>query len=510
MQLGSLKHRAKQALALYVEPNRVELLRAHRKFRTWQVEPAERFILAENENLYDFLQHLNLRQRSKGTALILFLPLTYYMFHRELYPASLGDQLKEALSFDWQENVFYEDERTFNFSGPAVPVNNHFSVPIFALQREIYEKFELALGGASFQSFDILPSALSYGTFLSPYYSREDGTSAVEVLGRLIDPFNLEVHRFYKGLLLDSMIVGRNRKSLKLMGETLACLCESDGADEGAPFHINLICTQAECDADPELGWVEDSLPVQILTMPDLLVSHWVKHLLETDEIDTFTGSLLLKPWQVPKAAYFMLVMIALYSVFAIYQVYSFKHLRGSYQSLQKQTANLETRWKPIELLQTRIAKFQEDQKTLSEFNLEGYPLIDLLTVLTRITPDDTSLNYFSVRKGQIMLRGESKSAIKYLPELSKVEGFTDVKFASPVTRNPTSDAERFNVQFQFDPEKFKKTVDAMAIDKEPEAAEAETHDITTAPHGEEAAATAPDAAAEESPAEPGTQEEDK
>ena len=52
---------------------------------------------------------------------------------------------------------------------------------------------------------------------------------------------------------------------------------------------------------------------------------------------------------------------------------------------------------------------------------------------------------------------------------MSKAEGFGDVRFASPVTRNPNSDQERFNVQMQVDVEKLKKSFDALSIGKEEE-----------------------------------------
>ena len=129
---------------------------------------------------------------------------------------------------------------------------------------------------------------------------------------------------------------------------------------------------------------------------------------------------------------------------------------------LKAQVHQLEARWKPIEALQTRIAKFQEDQKTLSQFNRDDYQLVELLNFLTQLTPDDTWLNYLSLRQGQLILRGESKSAIKYLAELSKTEGLSDVKFASPVTRDPGTDEERFNVQLQLDMEKLKKSFEAL------------------------------------------------
>jgi hypothetical protein len=103
--------------------------------------------------------------------------------------------------------------------------------------------------------------------------------------------------------------------------------------------------------------------------------------------------------------------------------------------------------------------------------------LLEILNLLTQTTPEDTWLNYFSVRKGQIILRGDSKSAIKFLSELSKIEGFSDVRFASPVTRSPSSEDERFNVQFQVDQEKLIKTVEAMGLNKGDEGIEASTSD---------------------------------
>jgi len=180
--------------------------------------------------------------------------------------------------------------------------------------------------------------------------------------------------------------------------------------------------------------------------------------------VQTFNAPLLLKPWKVPKVVWPMLALAALFAAFAAYQVYSLGQMQQSSKRLKRQIAQLETQWKPVEQLQTRVGKFEEDRKTLNEFNQEGYPLLEILSILTQITPEDTWLNYFSIRKGQMVLRGESKSAIKYLSELYKVEGFGDVRFSSPVTRNPSSDLERFNVQVQIDVEKLKKTTESLGI----------------------------------------------
>lgn len=451
------------------------MLRAHRKWRSWQIDSVEHFEVPEGELIYEYLQRLNIRPRDgKATTLILFLPLTFYTFHREHYPSGLQDQLHEALSFDWQENVFLEHERTFHFPGPAIPLNQNLSVPIFSLQREIFDKFQQVLGTGNFHDFRIIPTALMYRAFFSSLYQSRDAPE-LEIYARLIDSSQLELHRFYKGQLLDSMLVGKDQDGLRLFLEHLRSMDNGLGEQNTS---IHLICTDGEAPkAEPYQSLCEDQVCFEIQSLQGTLVSSWVAYLLQQDQIQTFDGQLLLKPWQVPRIAWPLLFLIALYSVFAFYQVYVHTQLKETSRALKKEIVQLETQWKPIEELQSRIAKFQEDQKTLSEFNREGYPLFEILTLLSQTTPEDTWLNYFSIRKGQVILRGDSKSAIKYLSDLSKVEGFGDVRFASPVTRAPSSDDERFNVQFQIDSEKLKKTIDALELNKEEASTEQGTVD---------------------------------
>jgi len=467
-----VRHRPKQLLAVYIEDQQIEVLRARRQWRTWEIDPTEQFTLPEGEALYEYLQRLNLRPRGRhGTALILLLPRTYYTFHREHYPSSLKDQLEEALTFDWHENTFHEEERTLHFYGSPVPLSRHLSVPVFTLQRDVVDKFIQVLGASGFQSFSIIPTALTYSAFL-PFLSHHDESLPLEVMGRIIDPRHLEIQRFYNGLLLDSLMVGKEPDNMKLFRESLLCT-ETEGCPEKP--HIHLICTDEECSREYVKEWQDENLPIHIQPIQGSPLSHWIRYLLEQDQIQTFDAQLTLKPWKTPKIVWPLLGAVLLYSLFVFYQVHAVHQLQETSRRLKKEIAQLETQWKPIEQLQSRIAKFQEDQKTLTEFSREGYPLREILTILTQTTPDDTWLNYLSVRKDQLMLRGESKSAIKYLPELSKVEGFTDVRFASPVTKNPSSDQERFNVQLQLDIEKLKKTIAAMPAEKSDEKMETDT-----------------------------------
>lgn len=455
--------RPKNLLAVYVESQHIEVLRAHRQWRTWRIDSAEHFALHEGESVFEGLQRLNLKPRNrKSTALVLFLPRNHYSFHREFYPAGLQDQLDQALEFDWQENVFQEHERTLNFFGQATPLDQQLSVPIFSLPQETYDKFHQALGGTLFQTFTVLPSSLVYAAFL-PLLPTGEEASPLQIIGRVLNANQIEVHRFYEGRLLDSILVRRKKEHLRLFIENLPHIEDDDG--EGiTPVHVIFTDRDGPGSLEDERIWEEEGLPLKPFRINGPLISSWVNHLLVQDHIQTFDAKLLLKPWTIPKVIYPVAAALFVFFAFGLYQSYSSKQMLAASQQLRKQELQLATEWKPIEELQTRIAKFHEDKKTLSAFSAEGYPLIELMTLLTEVTPPDTWLNYLSVRKGQIMLRGESKSAIKYLSELSKIEGFSDVRFASPVNRNPSTNMERFNVQFQVDMDRLKGSLDNIAI----------------------------------------------
>jgi general secretion pathway protein L len=255
------------------------------------------------------------------------------------------------------------------------------------------------------------------------------------------------------------MVVGKSSQTMKLFSHNLKCT--GDGDHE--PI-IHLVCPPDESKLlkDQSAAWAEQGLPIKVLNLPEPFVTGWIRRLLKQDTIHTFDTEILLKPWQVPRVAVPLAALIVIFALYGIYQMRSAETMVQTSKQLRVQISQLETRWQPIEQLQTRITKFREDQKTLSEFNREDYRPLELLSFLTQLTPDDTWLNYLSLRQGQLILRGESKSAIKYLSELSKIEGLSDVKFASPVTRDPGTDQERFNVQLQLDMDKLKKSFETL------------------------------------------------
>ena len=478
-----IKYRPVNLCTVYLETQRIEVVHSHRRWRSWEIGASELYHVPKGESVFDHLQYLNLKPKGrKGSALLVIVSSIFYSVHSEYYPRAIMDHLDEAINFDWQENIFQEHDRTLHFHGPPVELNQHISVPVFSIQREIYDKLNQALNGNLFHTFAVAPSALLFSALLPMIDEASDGEKS-EILARGLDDDNLEVHRFYEGVFLGSSIIGKSSQSLKLFVESLKCL----GNEELEP-HIHLVCAPGEYKFhDPAAIWELEGFPIKAREIKESFITSWLRRLLKQDAIHTFGSEILLKPWQIPRIAAPLAALVLIFALFGLYQSHSAESMAQTSRRLKVQINQLETRWKPIEELQTRISKFQEDQKTLSEFNREDYQLLELLSFLSQLTPDDTWLNYLSLRKGQLILRGESKSALKYLAELSKIEGMTDVKFASPVTRDPGTDGERFNVQLQLDMEKLKKGFEGLPPEL-PTGALSEGQDLK-APGAEKSAA---------------------
>ena len=157
--------------------------------------------------------------------------------------------------------------------------------------------------------------------------------------------------------------------------------------------------------------------------------------------------------------------LVLVFALYGFYQSYSTRSLAGPARASKSAIDQLETQWKPIEELQKRITNFEQDKKTLSEFNRGRLQAPRAFGLLSDRTPGDTWLDYLSLGQGQLILRGESKSALKYLAELSKVEGLTEVKFASPVSRDPGNDLERFNIELQLEMKELRKSFKTLAAE---------------------------------------------
>ncbi len=453
-----IKYRPTDLYAVYIEPGRIEVCKARRSWRTWERGTAEQLHVPKGESVFDHLQHLNLKPDArKGSALLAIVSSVFYSVHSEYYPLSIKDQLESTINFDWQENIFQEHERTQHFFGPPVALERHVSVPIFTIQSEVYDKLNQALNGTLFHTFAVAPSALLFSALLP---EGDDPEEDGEIIARSLDDDTFEAHRFYRGAFLDSTAVGKFSRSLNLFGENLLGICGGDRKP-----HVHFVCLPGERQAAKQAaeGLEQAGVRTEVREVRGAFISNWLDSLLGQDTIHTFDTDILLKPWQLPRIAAPLAALVLIFTLYGFYQSYSTRSLAGTSSSLKVRIDQLETQWKPIEELQTRITNFEQDKKTLAEFDREDYRLRELLDLLSERTPEDTWLDYFSLSNGQLILRGESKSALQYLSALSKVEGLKEAKFASPVTRDPGNDMERFNIELQLDMAKLQKALPAEA-----------------------------------------------
>ena len=450
-----IRYRPTELCAVYMEPGRIEVCRARRAWRTWERGAVEQFHVPGGESVFDHLQHLNIKPSTrKGSALLAIVSSVFYSVHSEFYPLSLKDQLESAINFDWQENIFQEHEKTLHFFGPPVALERHLSAPVFTIQSEVYDKLIQAVNGSLFHTVAVAPSALLYADLLpGPGESEEES----EILARSLDSDTFEAHRFYRGDFVESCEVGKFSRSLDLFTESLMGTWGT-----GRP-RVHFVCLPGERQGalTAAAGLEKAGVRAEVLEVQGSFISNWLDGFLKKDIIHTFDTEILLRPWEVPRIVWPLAALILVFALYGFYQSYSAGSLARRSGRLKVDIERLEARWKPIEELQMRITSFEQDKKTLAEFEQEDYRLGELLDLLSDRTPADTWLDYFSLSSGQIVLRGESKSALKYLAELSKVEGLKEVKFASPVTRDPGNDMERFNIELQLEKNTILKSLEA-------------------------------------------------
>lgn len=412
-----MKKRPKSLHAVYVEPGQIEVLHARRPWRNWEIESTARFKVHEGESVMDALRHRKLRPWvKKGSALLLFLPSTFYSTHREHYPLSMKRNIEEAIAFDWQENIFYEQDRTIYFYGPLVTINQRISVPVFSLLKQTFDKFYQAANGQLYDTFNVVPSVLASEAFL-PSLVAEGLREPLEFVARILDASHIEIHRFYHGSFLDSVVIRKSFQSLSSFLENLHCLGDVVGESCVIKPHVHLLCTEAELAEKPDYGteWIEEGLPIQLHKLEGCLVNDWVRRLLRKNTVHTFDGEIVLKPWKVPSVVWPLMAIVLFFAAYALCQVQSVTKLAETSMQLKKQISRLETEWKQIEELQKRISTFQEDRENLFAFDGRGYPMLQLMNLLSEVTPEDTWLNSLSLREGKLSLRVESKSASRYL-----------------------------------------------------------------------------------------------
>lgn len=96
-----------------------------------------------------------------------------------------------------------------------------------------------------------------------------------------------------------------------------------------------------------------------------------------------------------------------------------------------------------IELIQQQL--YQQQNRPTSS--------LQLLATLSNQLSDQAWINQFEWQDARLHLKGEASDASSLISVLDSVPAFSNVRFSSPVTRNPDSNKERFSIEIELNGE---------------------------------------------------------
>jgi general secretion pathway protein L len=84
--------------------------------------------------------------------------------------------------------------------------------------------------------------------------------------------------------------------------------------------------------------------------------------------------------------------------------------------------------------------------RTVADAKAARPSAVEVLETVTRLLPDHTHLFRLELRGDSLSIQGSSQAASSLIALLDGSEWLTNVQFASPVTRDPSSGGERFHI----------------------------------------------------------------
>jgi general secretion pathway protein L len=112
----------------------------------------------------------------------------------------------------------------------------------------------------------------------------------------------------------------------------------------------------------------------------------------------------------------------------------------------QRRLVGLKTSVEAVAKVQKEIEAMRGENNFLVDRKRERPSVSELLFDTTRILPDDTWLQDWQINGGQVQLTGFSRSASALVPLLEQSQIVRGTTFRSPVTQDPQSGRERFNI----------------------------------------------------------------
>ncbi|WP_137391670.1 PilN domain-containing protein [Rhodoligotrophos defluvii] len=101
---------------------------------------------------------------------------------------------------------------------------------------------------------------------------------------------------------------------------------------------------------------------------------------------------------------------------------------------------------------QAKIEQFEQLLNLAVATRARAIPTIELLRDLTQHTPDDTWLVQLTMTNDNVLVAGFTRDANALMRSLQQAPVFSNIRYSAPVTRDPSSAYDRFNLMFKLNP----------------------------------------------------------
>ncbi|MDL1956008.1 MAG: PilN domain-containing protein [Candidatus Desulfofervidus auxilii] len=354
----------------------------------------------------------------KKTAVLWLLTRDKYQMHQVSYPKGVGEDLLKVIHYDLEE-IFPTGEETFFILGEAFEAEDRFILPVFYQTKLQYQT--LIKGFEGFLQISAVPLAFFY-----PYLIQK---STCVILFPL-NGNSYEASIYINGVLRDVFIV--ERENIAYFKSYLEIL------------NIKEVFFLGNSTND-----LLKEFKIKKINLKEKVLENFLPYLINKTEIYGWPQGVRLKMDKFILAYVSIVIIIIFYLLYPVFLHLEKKHLNQKLTIISQEVKQLQRKWEPIEKVEKEIETLKSLYNKLDALKGKVVSPLEVLKILTEITPNDTWISYFKLKEKELIIRGESASVVSYMEMLTQVPAFEEVKLVSPVRKNPRSHQERFHIRIK-------------------------------------------------------------
>lgn len=437
----------KNIVAVYPAGSKIFVFKANRRRRKWKTVSFYTVSREDSDSWVDsVIKVVSNISSPKRTGLLVVLPRLDYFFTRGLYPRHLEGNIEQVLLYEQSEHIFFK-EGCSTLIGDVITVSSSLIATLYWLKNSAWEGLVQGEAVKSFEDLLLIPDIEILSRGISSLYSSQipaeshDKKSVWTIFPSERGHIHA-LHINYEGSVTESVLIDPSKSFLIKMLE------------KKIRGNSTVLCSDlVDGDLLKKIG-IENGITVSL----EEVIHAGILSLMELPVIRGFNKVARINLPKVPLWGYILLAIFFCYSLFVGYVLFEDKRLNAKLAQIRKEKVTLEKQWKPLEEQMKALEEMERDKSALESITAQTIPMREFMEVLSITTPKDTWINNLILTQGnKVILRGDSRSAVQYMGELSKIPGFKDVKFISPVRKDAGSDKEFFNIEITVDWNEFKK-----------------------------------------------------